>query len=177
MAHENAEQGDQSEEPLRFTDRRRIDPETGEPRQPARSEGEASAEEQESAAAGDHLQDPLDHTEEILEDIPVEDVENVETLSGSGESEAYGSAGDPVAAQEVAGEASPADDPEVIEEPELDEISGEQAAEQAAGGVETESADVVAEAEQILGDEGEVADARVAEGSARHGGPTTSPRW
>lgn len=165
MAHENAERSDQPEEPVRFTDRRRIDPETGESRQSesARSEGEASAEERESAAAGDHLQDPLENAEEILQDLPVEDAEDIETLGGSGESEAYGAAGDPVAAHEAAGETFPAVDPEVSEEPELDEVSGEQAL----GGIETEPADVVVEAEQILGEDGEVADARVAEGSAR----------
>ena len=166
MAHNNAEQDDQPEEPVRFTDRRRIDPETGEPRQPG-SEGEASAEDQEAAEAGDRLQDPLENSEEILGDVPVEDAEDIETLGGSGESEAYGSAGDPVAAHEAAGETSPDADPQVSEEPELDEIPGEQAAEQAAGGIETEPDDIVAEAEQILGEEGEVADARVADGSAR----------
>lgn len=166
MAHHNAEQSDQPDEPVRFTDRRRIDPETGEPRQ-RRSEGEASAEEQEAAEAGDHLQDPLENTEEILEDVPVEDAEDVETLGGSGESGAYGSAGDPVSGYEAAGEATAEVDPQVSEEPELEEVSGEQVAGEAAGGVETEPADIVAEAEQILGEEGEVADARVVEGSNR----------
>lgn len=170
MADENGQQDEQPEEPVRFTDRRRIDPETGEPRGASGSgqaEGEATAEEQEAAQAGDRLQDPLEHTEEILRDLPVEDAEDVETLGGSGESEAYGSAGDPVAAHEAAGEAFPDASPETSEEPELDEVSEDQAAGQVAGGVETEPDDVVAEAEQILGHEGEVADARAAEGSAR----------
>jgi molecular chaperone GrpE len=77
MAGENQNPEDAPQEPIRFTDKRRFDPETGEARH---VEGEASAEDQEAAAGSstepaDPVQDPLEQAEQILRDLPAEDVD------------------------------------------------------------------------------------------------------
>ncbi|WP_300343486.1 nucleotide exchange factor GrpE [Nesterenkonia sp.] len=137
----NPEQGEEGipEEPIRFTDKRRLDPETGEPRNS--SEGEATAEDRE-AAGGEPLADPLAEAERILRDIPAEDAEDTEQIGEA----VYGGAGDPVAEQEVAGEESGPTDPEVAEEPELREVPlGE-----AVGGGETERQERIDAVEEDL---------------------------
>lgn len=95
---EDREHADQ--DPIRFTDKRRIDPETGQPRDPAEDavEGQATAEDRE-AAAGDPLADPLAEAERILRDIPEEDVEDIETIGDAQD----GAGGDPVTVEEAAG--------------------------------------------------------------------------
>jgi molecular chaperone GrpE len=121
-------------EPIRFTDKRRFDPETGEPRQAA--EGEATVEDREAAAA-DPSADPLAEAERILADAPDESYEA------------------PHAHEEPAGEDSdhePALDeaPEVLEDPELREVP----LDEAIGGGETEPAEHIQAAEQALEDSG-----------------------
>ena len=138
---EDREHADQ--DPIRFTDKRRIDPETGEPRDSAddAAEGQATAEDRE-AAAGDPLADPLAEAERILRDIPQEDAEDMEKI---GEAE-YGAAGDPVTVEEAAGAEAGPQDAEVAEEPELHEVPlGE-----AVGGGESEPAQRVDAAEEEL---------------------------
>ncbi|GAA3069579.1 MULTISPECIES: nucleotide exchange factor GrpE [Actinomycetes] len=105
----------ESEEPIRFTDKRRIDPETGRPRH---VEGETGAEEKEAAAGSgtapaDPVQDPLAQAEQILRDLPAEDAEDSE-------------AGDPVSVADAAGSPDPGADPLVAEEPELEEVPADQ---------------------------------------------------
>ncbi|NDK32612.1 nucleotide exchange factor GrpE [Nesterenkonia haasae] len=117
-------------EPIRFTDKRRFDPETGEARRPA--EGEATAEDRE-AAAMDPSADPLAEAERILADAPDESLEV------------------PQAHEEAAGEDGDHDpelneDPHVIEDPELREVPFDEAV----GGVETEPDETVQAAEQML---------------------------
>lgn len=130
------------EEPVRFTDKRRFDPETGQPRGSEESaEGQATAEDRE-AAATDPLADPLAEAERILSDIPEEDVEDVETIGDA----QYGGSGDPVSTEEAAGTEAGPNDPELTEEPELREVPlGE-----AIGGGETEPAERVETAEEEL---------------------------
>src|SRR5690625_3615613 len=96
---EDREHADQ--DPIRFTDKRRIDPETGQPRDPAdvTAEGQATAEDRE-AAAGDPLADPLAEAERILRDIPEEDLEDTETIGDA----QHGASGDPVTVEEAAEE-------------------------------------------------------------------------
>lgn len=96
-------------EPIRFTDKRRFDPETGEPRQSA------------EAAATDPSADPLAEAERILADAP----------DGSFEV--------PQAHEQPAGEEdseglSMNADPQVVEDPELREVP----IDEALGGIETE---------------------------------------
>ena len=141
-----ATDNDSDQEPIRFTDKRRFDPETGQPRDSQESaEGEATAEDRE-AAVTDPLADPLAEGERILEDVPEEDVEDIEQV---GQAE-YGGSGDPVAAEEAAGAEAGPTDPELAEEPELREVPlGE-----AIGGGETESASRIAAAEEELDAQG-----------------------
>lgn len=141
-----ATDNDADQEPIRFTDKRRFDPETGQPRDSQESaEGEATAEDRE-AAVTDPLADPLAESERILEDVPEEDVEDIEQV---GQAE-YGGSGDPVAAEEAAGAEAGPTDPELAEEPELREVPlGE-----AIGGGETESASRIAAAEEELDAQG-----------------------
>lgn len=131
-----------SEEPIRFTDKRRLNPETGEPRVGEQSaEGEATAEDRE-AAATDPLADPLAEAERILADMPEEDVEDVEEI---GEAQ-YGGSGDPVSVEEAAGAEAGPEAAELAEEPALREVPlGE-----AVGGGETEPAERIAAAEEEL---------------------------
>lgn len=130
------------QEPIRFTDKRRLDPETGQPRDSAEpAEGQATAEDRE-AAAGDPLADPLAEAERILRDIPEEDAEDVEQIGDA----QYGAAGDPVSVEEVAGSETGPTAAEVAEEPELHEVPlGE-----AIGGGESEPAQRVEAAEEEL---------------------------
>src|SRR5690625_3357753 len=81
QAHSQAEQKENPhQQPSRVTDKRRLDPETGQPRDSAEpAEGQATAEDRE-AAAGDPLADPLAEAERILLDIPEEDAEDVEQI-------------------------------------------------------------------------------------------------
>ena len=69
----------ESEEPIRFTDKRRIDPETGRPRH---AEGETGVEEGAAAASAatpaDPVRDPLAQAEQILRDLPGESAEGVD---------------------------------------------------------------------------------------------------
>lgn len=129
----NPEATDPSE-PVRFTDKRRFDPETGAPRQPA--EGEATVEDRE-AAATDPSADPLAEAERILADAPNESFEV------------------PQAHEQPAGEESDEDpplaaDPLDAADPELREVPFDEAV----GGVETEPEDRIQAAEQELRDSG-----------------------
>lgn len=141
-----AEDSNTPEDPIRFTDKRRVDPETGEPRStPQAAEGQATAEDREAAAA-DPVADPLEEADRILADMPEEDIEDTERI---GQAE-YGASGDPVAPQEAAGAEVGPDDPEVAEEPELHEVPlGE-----AIGGGETEPVQRVEAAEEELDAQG-----------------------
>ncbi|WP_022872176.1 nucleotide exchange factor GrpE [Nesterenkonia alba] len=129
------------EEPVRFTDRRRIDPETGEPRNPVEdasaAEGEATAEDREAAAA-DPAADPLAEAERILADAPDESVEVQQAHE-----EPAGEEGD-------LHEPSPGVDPQVAEDPELREVG----IDEVAGGVETEPAERIEAAEEELAEQG-----------------------
>ena len=125
------------QDPIRFTDKRRLDPETGQPRRSTdTAEGQATAEDRE-AAAGDPLADPLAEAERILRDIPQEDTQE-------------GVAGDPVTVEEVAGGEPGFGDAEVAEEPELHEVP----VEEAIGGGESEPAQQVETAEEELAAQG-----------------------
>ncbi|TLP78996.1 nucleotide exchange factor GrpE [Nesterenkonia sphaerica] len=123
------------EEPFRFTDKRRFDPETGEPRRSA--EGEATVEDREAAAA-DPSADPLAEAERILADAPDGAFEEA-----------------PHAHEEPAGEDSDhepqlEEHAEVLEDPELREVSWDEAI----GGGETEPEERIQAAEQALEDSG-----------------------
>lgn len=109
----------------------------------------------------DPVQDPLAQAEKILQDLPVEDAEDIETLGAEGRSENYGAAGDPVSAEEVAGVASDDVDPRVAEEPELTEVSAEDGI---TGGVETEPEERIQAADEFLEgtEEESIADAAIA---------------
>ncbi|WP_120003961.1 nucleotide exchange factor GrpE [Nesterenkonia muleiensis] len=127
----NPEQGDEAAEPVRFTDKRRIDPETGAARQPA--EGEATVEDRE-AAATDPTADPLAEAERILADVPDESIEV---------QQAHEQSADPTLDLH---EPPPGEDPEVAEGPELREVPlGE-----AVGGGETEPAERIDAAQEEL---------------------------
>ena len=95
----------------------------------------------------DPVQDPLAQAEQILQDLPVEDAEDIETLGADGRRENYGEAGDPVSAEEVAGETSEDVDPRVAEEPELTQVSAEDGI---TGGVETEPEERIQAADEFL---------------------------
>lgn len=71
MAEENTGgQPEEEQEPIRFTDKRRVDPETGRPRAAgSTSEGQADAEDR-AAAQADPVADPLEEAERILNDVP-----------------------------------------------------------------------------------------------------------
>lgn len=117
-------------EPIRFTDKRRFDPETGAARRPA--EGEATAEDRE-AAATDPAADPLAEAERILADAPDESFEV------------------PQAHEEPAGDEpdqdpAPGEDSDVLEDPELREVPFDEAI----GGVETEPEERIQAAEEEL---------------------------
>lgn len=99
----------------------------------------------EGADSQDPIQDPLAQAEEILRDLPVEDAEDSE-------------AGDPVSMADAAGTPAPEVDGEILEEPELSETPE---GESLGGEIESEEAADVAE--QVLGAEGDEADARIAE--------------
>ncbi|GAA1116494.1 nucleotide exchange factor GrpE [Nesterenkonia jeotgali] len=79
----------------------------------------------------DPVQDPLAQAEKILQDLPVEDAQDTETLGAQGQSESYGAAGDPV----------------TEEEPELTEVSAEDGI---TGGTETEPQERIQAADDFL---------------------------
>ncbi|GAA1155367.1 nucleotide exchange factor GrpE [Nesterenkonia sandarakina] len=95
----------------------------------------------------DPVQDPLARAEKILQDLPVEDAQDTETLGAQGQSESYGAAGDPVTEEEVAGVASDEADPLIAEEPELSEVSAEDGI---TGGTETEPEERIQAADDFL---------------------------
>ncbi|GAA1138375.1 nucleotide exchange factor GrpE [Nesterenkonia lutea] len=95
----------------------------------------------------DPVQDPLAQAEKILQDLPVEDAEDIETIGAEGEAENYGAAGDPVSAEEVAGVSSEDIDPRVAEEPELQQVTGDEGI---TGGVETEPEERIDAADEFL---------------------------
>ncbi|WP_010524120.1 nucleotide exchange factor GrpE [Nesterenkonia sp. F] len=81
-------EGDGSEqpEPIRFTDRRRVDPETGE-RRDVGEEPDAGAEPDaespaEAAAEQDAVKDPLSQAEEVLREAPADSADTAEAAEG-----------------------------------------------------------------------------------------------
>jgi len=95
----------------------------------------------------DPVQDPLAQAEKILQDMPVEDTQDIDTLGAEGQTENYGEAGDPVSAEEAAGVSSDDIDPRVAEEPELTQVSAEDGI---TGGVETEPEERIQAADEFL---------------------------
>lgn len=95
----------------------------------------------------DPVQDPLAQAEQILQDLPEEDPQDIEALGGEGRQQSYGETGDPVTAAEAAGTTSEDVDPRVAEEPELVEVSAEDGF---TGGVETEPQERIQAADEFL---------------------------
>lgn len=109
----------------------------------------------------DPVQDPLAQAEKILQDLPVEDAQDTETIGAEGNAENYGAAGDPVTEDEAAGVSSEEVDPRVAEEPELHQVTGDEGI---TGGVETEPEERIEAAEEFLRgtEEEEIAEAAMA---------------
>ncbi|MGJ9424434.1 nucleotide exchange factor GrpE [Nesterenkonia halotolerans] len=109
----------------------------------------------------DPVQDPLAQAEKILQDLPVEDAQDTETIGAEGDAENYGAAGDPVTEDEAAGVSSEEVDPRVAEEPELHQVTGDEGI---TGGVETEPEERIEAAEEFLRgtEEEEIAEAAMA---------------
>ncbi|WP_255316457.1 nucleotide exchange factor GrpE [Nesterenkonia sp. Act20] len=109
----------------------------------------------------DPVQDPLAQAEKILQDLPVEDAQDTETMSAEGNAENYGAAGDPVTEEEAAGVSSEDLDPRVAEEPELQQVTGDEGI---TGGVETEPEERIEAADEFLRgtEEEEIAEAAMA---------------
>ncbi len=109
----------------------------------------------------DPVQDPLAQAEKILQDLPVEDAQDTETIGAEGNAENYGAAGDPVTEEEAAGVSSEDLDPRVAEEPELQQVTGDEGI---TGGVETEPEERIEAADEFLRgtEEEEIAEAAMA---------------
>lgn len=109
----------------------------------------------------DPVQDPLAQAEKVLQDLPVEDAQDTETIGAEGNAENYGAAGDPVTEDEVAGVSSEDLDPRVAEEPELQQMTGDEGI---TGGVETEPEERIEAADEFLRgtEEEEIAEAAMA---------------
>lgn len=99
--------GSEQQEPIRFTDRRRVDPETGELRGSAEAGDAGDAPDAESAAEAaaeqDAVKDPLSQAEEVLREAPAD---SADSAGAAGASEGEVAVDGEVVSEDEAAEAS-----------------------------------------------------------------------